>query len=93
MHPKRCVVSRSKVSAAPQDLLSRRALSIQLSATYLTVTPCFIRHLIAAGEIPFVLAGKRFILDRLDLDHWLESQKVINPSTQNIGVETGKSNE
>lgn len=79
MHPKK--VPSVTDSAATSVAVSRsnhpasRGLRIEDAAKYLSVTVCFVRALIATGEIPYVSAGKRFILDRLDLDQWLESQK------------------
>jgi excisionase family DNA binding protein len=50
-------------------------LSILASAHYLSATTSFVRHLIAIGELPFTKAGQRFVIDRLDLDGWLETHK------------------
>ena len=70
-------------SAIPShDLSQRRGLRIQDAAHYLSATPCFIRSLIADGALPFVKVGKRFVIDRLDLERWLESQKTAQAVTQ-----------
>ena len=55
--------------------LAPRALDVRQAAKYLGVTVWLIRNLIWRGELPAVLAGKRFIIDRHDLDLWLERQK------------------
>jgi excisionase family DNA binding protein len=52
-----------------------RLLRIQEAATYVGSTPWFIRSIIWSREIPFVKLGKRLLLDRCDLDHFVESQK------------------
>jgi excisionase family DNA binding protein len=55
--------------------LAPRALDVKQAAKYLGVTVWLIRNLIWRGELPAILAGKKFIVDRHDLDLWLERQK------------------
>ena len=52
-----------------------RGLSIADAARYLGTTSSFIRSQIKEGNLPAVMLGKRYIVDRLDLDHFLEKQK------------------
>jgi excisionase family DNA binding protein len=68
-------VATSVAVPSQPNLPACRGLRIQDAAKYLSVTACFIRALIATGEIPFIVAGKRHILDRHDLDAWLEARK------------------
>lgn len=81
MHPKKVpsvinsVATSVPVSLSQSNLSASRGLRIADAAKYLSVTVCFVRALIATGEIPFVIAGKRHIVDVKDLDAWLESQK------------------
>ena len=81
MHAKKVPSVTDSAAMSVPVLLSRsnlpasRGLRIEDAAKYLSVTACFVRALIASGEIPYVSAGKRFILDRHDLDKWLESRK------------------
>jgi excisionase family DNA binding protein len=67
--------NQTQPSRTPIAEVVPRGLGIHEAAQYLSVTVCFVRALITTGEIPYVIAGKRFILDRLDLDRWLESRK------------------
>jgi len=58
-----------------------RLLDVADSARYLSVSEKVIRELIAAGEIPFIQRvpmRSPFLLDRADLDKWIERNKV-NP--------------
>jgi excisionase family DNA binding protein len=54
----------------------RRYLRIAEAAQYLGATPWFIRSLIWAKAIPFIPMGKRFLLDRDDLDTYATNQKT-----------------
>ena len=56
--------------------ITPRGLRIEQAAAYLNVTPWFLATLLREGKLPFVLAGKRKIVDRHDLDNWLEAQKA-----------------
>jgi excisionase family DNA binding protein len=53
----------------------KRGLTVQEAAAYLSTTVPAIRQLIYKRELPFVKLGKRHIIDRLDLDKWIEKQK------------------
>jgi excisionase family DNA binding protein len=54
-----------------------RAFTVQGAAAYLSTSVKFIRQLIWKRELKYVKAGKRFIIDRNELDRWLnQSQKV-----------------
>ena len=57
--------------------MEKRWLTVQESARYLSVSVFCVRDAIWGGSLPFVKAGKRFIIDRLDLDRWAESRKQI----------------
>jgi excisionase family DNA binding protein len=54
-----------------------RGITIQEAAAYLSTTVPAIRRLISTRELPFTKLGKRFILDRQDLDKWLEKKKHL----------------
>ena len=64
-----------KVPANQRFALAPRSLGIQAAAAYLGVTSSFIRSRIWAGHLRALMLGKRHILDRLDLDRYLEEQK------------------
>jgi excisionase family DNA binding protein len=55
--------------------LASRGLGIKAAATYLGVTTSFIRSKIWSGEIQAVTMGKRHIIDKTDLDLFLEREK------------------
>jgi excisionase family DNA binding protein len=57
------------------DNLAPRGLGIQAAAFYLGVTTSFIRSKIWNGEIQALMLGKRHIIDKADLDLFLERQK------------------
>ena len=50
---------------------------MQEAAEYLSATAPAIRRLISQSELPNVKLGKRFIIDRQDLDRWIERKKHI----------------
>jgi excisionase family DNA binding protein len=55
-----------------------RWLDVKSAAAHLGVTVSFVRSLLWDGEVPFVRAGKRFIVDRQDLDAWAVRSKERN---------------
>jgi excisionase family DNA binding protein len=60
--------------AAPEP---KRGLTVQEAAAYLGTTVPAIRQLIYRRELPFVKLGKRHIIDRQDLDKFIERKKRI----------------
>ena len=60
------------------DDLSPRCLTIQAAAEYLSVAVWAVREMIWRGELPFVKVGKRFVIDRSDLDAWIDGRKQRN---------------
>jgi excisionase family DNA binding protein len=58
----------------------RRWMDVKAAASHVGSTVSFIRGLIWDGEVPYVRAGKKFVLDRADLDAWMAKQKERNPS-------------
>src|SRR6266478_570055 len=57
--------------------MQSRGITIQEAAAYLSTTVPAIRRLISTCELPFTKLGKRFIIDRQDLDKWLEKKKHL----------------
>jgi excisionase family DNA binding protein len=56
--------------------VTSRALTVPASAAYLSVSVKFIRQLIWSRQIKYVRAGRRFVIDRHELDRWLaENQR------------------
>ena len=56
----------------------RRWMDLKAAATHLGVTVCFIRSLIWGGEIPFIRGGRKFLVERGDLDAWATRSKERN---------------
>ena len=57
-------------------MIEPRMLSVKDAARYLGATPWFIRSAIWAGELPSCRLGKRILLDRSDLDKFIDLQKT-----------------
>lgn len=53
-----------------------RLLSQQEAARYLGISYWTIRDLVFRREIPFVKIGRRVLVDRLDLDAYLDRSKI-----------------
>jgi len=58
--------------------MQSRGITIQEAAAYLSTTVPAIRRLISTCELPFTKLGKCFIIDRQDLDKWLEKKKHLS---------------
>lgn len=63
-----------------QNAEENRWLDVHRAAAHLGATVSFIRSLIWGGEIPYVRMGKKFVLDRGDLDAWATRSKERNPA-------------
>jgi excisionase family DNA binding protein len=70
-------VSARKPDSDSIPSLVPRLLRIGEAAHYIGATPWFVRSLIWGREIPFVKLGKRLLLDRGDLDRYVDSQKEL----------------
>lgn len=58
---------------------SKRWYDVQEAAAYLAVRPYTVRDAIWSGQLAYCKLGKRFILDRADLDRFAESRKQREP--------------
>jgi excisionase family DNA binding protein len=58
------------------DPASPSLLSIEQLADWLGVTDRFIRRLVAERRIPFLKIGKFIRFDPVEIDPWLDSQRV-----------------
>ena len=56
-------------------VIEPRLLSQQEAARYLGISHWTIRDLVFRGEIPFIKIGRRVLLDRQDLDSYLNRSK------------------
>jgi len=54
-----------------------RLFCIKDAAQYLGTTPWAIRSLIWSGKLKHIRLGKRFLIDRRDLDAFIETQKEV----------------
>jgi excisionase family DNA binding protein len=57
-----------------------RLLSQQEAARYLGISYWTVRDLVFRREVPFIKIGRRVLVDRLDLDAYLDRSK-IHPGT------------
>jgi excisionase family DNA binding protein len=53
-----------------------RLISVKEAAVYLSTTVPFIRTLIYRRELPFLKAGKKYVIDLVDLDKWVDRHRV-----------------
>jgi excisionase family DNA binding protein len=68
---------RSKSAAVPTaPVIQPRAYSIAEAAKYIGATVWFLRTLVWNRRIPFLKHGHRYAFDRVDLDRFLESNKI-----------------
>jgi excisionase family DNA binding protein len=67
-------------------LLVPRLLRIQDAARYLSATTWFVETLIREKKIPSLIVGKRRVIDVLDLDAWIENEKVKSVAKSGVDV-------
>ena len=53
-----------------------RLMTVEQAANYLGRTLEATQHLASSGKIPTVRSDRRVFLDRIDLDKWIEDNKV-----------------
>ena len=58
------------------NVLAPRLLSQQEAAAYLGISYWTLRDLTFRGELPHVKIGRRILVDRLDLDAYLDRAKI-----------------
>jgi excisionase family DNA binding protein len=77
--PKSTVQRPSRFSKSLRDILSspapRHLLTVEQAATYLNVSVYCIRQIIAAGKLAIIRIGNRFMIDKVDLDNFVNSNK------------------
>ena len=69
-------VKRTQRINNPVGVLKKRLYSVPEAAEYLGRSIWSIRELIWNGSIPCVRMGRRVHLDIIDLDQWIERNKV-----------------
>ena len=60
----------------PPNGLTPRLLSQQEAAAYLGISYWMLRDLTFRGEVPHVKIGRRILVDRFDLDAYLDRAKI-----------------
>jgi excisionase family DNA binding protein len=60
----------------PKPTMESRMMNVKQAAAYLNTTVWFVRTLIWNRRIPFVKFGNRLLLDKKDLDAFIDRQKV-----------------
>jgi excisionase family DNA binding protein len=53
-----------------------RLLDCKAAARYIGLSYWTVRGMLHSGQIPFVRAGRRILIDVQDLDHWIEVNKI-----------------
>ncbi|HXA76015.1 MAG TPA: hypothetical protein VNV41_02680 [Candidatus Acidoferrales bacterium] len=66
----------STQSVVQSDPQLSRWLSIHEASIYICATHWFVEELCRRKKIPHILNGKRFVIDRRDLDRYMEAHKV-----------------
>lgn len=70
-------VSKEKIKeCSPAPTLVPRLLRIAEAAHYIGGTVWAVRQLIWNKQIPYVRVGKRIVVDRGDLDKWIDRQRA-----------------
>ncbi len=67
---KKPVVPPQPISAGPRRLLIKDA------AAYFGARVWAIRQMLRKRELPYVPVGRGFKIDKVDLDRWIERQKI-----------------
>ncbi len=63
------------VSSTVIPFVGPRMFSIEKAAEYICVSVDVMRDMVRERKIPYVPNGRRYTLDRLDLDRWIEKTK------------------
>ncbi|HEY2495444.1 MAG TPA: helix-turn-helix domain-containing protein [Candidatus Angelobacter sp.] len=59
-----------------ESIESPRLLTIRQTAAYANATIWFVRNLIWSRAIPFAKFGNRLLIDRKDIDAYIDAQKT-----------------
>ena len=63
-------------TAGESDVLAVRLLDLHQGADYLSLSYWTLRTLINNGSLPAVRIGRRLLIDRHDLDRFIEAHKM-----------------
>ena len=80
-------VVRRRPKAVPSEVIQqpiqpsseKRLLCVRDAAAYLSCSVWSVRDLISRGVIPHIQIGKRYLIDRVDLDRWIDGVKAALP--------------
>lgn len=68
--------SKETIGVTTAPAIQPRAYSIEEAANYIGATVWFLRTLIWNRRIPYLKHGHRYAFDRVDLDRFLEANKI-----------------
>jgi len=63
------------VASKGQNRSPVRLLNVKSAGRYLSLSLWTVRGMVFRGEVPFVRAGRRILIDVRDLDQWIEDHK------------------
>jgi excisionase family DNA binding protein len=70
-------IQKFKKPIAPAVAISGpRLLNPKAAATYLSMSIDVVRDLIKNKQLPYIQNGRRFLLDRINLDRYIEKIKI-----------------
>lgn len=70
------IQNRYKKSNGPAVIEGKRWFKLTDAAVYMAAHLWFVRELIRNGKIPHQKVGRGYVLDKIDLDRYLESNKA-----------------
>jgi len=62
-------------------MVKKRLLIVKEASEYLGITENALYCMVYRRQIPFVKIGKRLKFDKIDLDKWIEKQKIFDSET------------
>lgn len=65
-----------KPVSIPTPFVGPRLLSLKDSASYLGAHLWAVRQMVRNQELPYVQIGRKFLIDRIDLDRYIEQNKI-----------------
>jgi excisionase family DNA binding protein len=72
--------SRFRKKPSPVQLVNNsvgpRLLNLKQSAEYLSAHPWALRQMVRTRQIPHVRIGRGYLIDRADLDRYIEKNKI-----------------
>jgi excisionase family DNA binding protein len=61
---------------APHDISGPRLLNIKAAASYLGAHAWAVRQMVRSRQLPHVKIGHGYLIDKLDLDRYIERNKI-----------------